>query len=152
MIHSVKGKLVEKSPVHVVIDTGGLAYHLHISLNTYGKLRQQGDALLFTHLNINGNDFSLQLFGFAVVVERYLVRKLLSGSGVGPNTARMVLSGLSPSEVKNMIAMKDVAGFRRIKGIGEKTAERIMVDLHDKIMKSGDISTEKISAPGSRST
>lgn len=148
MIHSVKGKLVEKSPVHVVIDTGGLAYHLHISLNTYGKLPQQGDALLFTHLNINGNDFSLQLFGFADDDERDLFRKLISVSGVGPNTARMVLSGLSPSEVKNMIAMKDVPGFKRIKGIGEKTAERIMVDLHDKIMKSGDISTEKISAPG----
>lgn len=148
MIHSIQGKLVEKSPVHVVVDTGGLSYHLNISLNTYGKLPQQGDVMLFTHMNINGNDFSLQLFGFADDDERDLFRKLISVSGVGPNTARMVLSGLSPSEVKHMIAMKDVAGFKRIKGIGEKTAERIMVDLHDKIMKSGDISTEKISAPG----
>ncbi len=144
MLHYVQGKLIEKSPVHAVVDTGGIAYFLNISLGTYGKLGEKQDITLFTHFSINSNDFSINLFGFADEDERDLFRKLISVSGVGPNTARMVLSGLSTSEVKQMILMRDVAGFKRIKGIGEKTAERIIVDLHDKISKGQEISTEKM--------
>jgi Holliday junction DNA helicase RuvA len=144
MLHYVKGRLIEKSPVHAVVDTGGIAYYLHISLGTYGKLHDKQDITLFTHFSINSNDFSVNLFGFADEDERDVFRKLISVSGVGPNTARMILSGLSTSEVKQMILMRDVAGFKRIKGIGEKTAERIIVDLHDKISKGHEISTEKM--------
>jgi len=147
MIHSIRGKLIEKSPVHAVIDCNGIAYYMHISLGTFGKLGTTESITMYTHLSINGNDFSLNLFGFADDQERELFRKLISVSGVGPNTARMVLSGLSTDEVKQMILMRDVAGFKRIKGIGEKTAERIIIDLHDKIVKGGDVVVEKIGVP-----
>jgi Holliday junction DNA helicase RuvA len=148
MLHFIKGRLVEKSPVHAVLETGGIAYYLNISLGTFGKLGDREDITLYTHFNINGNDFSLNLFGFADEAERDLFRKLISVSGVGPNTARMVLSGLSTEEVKQMILTRDVAGFKRIKGIGEKTAERIIVDLHDKLSKGSDMNFEKITLGG----
>jgi Holliday junction DNA helicase RuvA len=147
MIHYVRGKLVEKSPVHAVVDCNGMAYYLHISLGTFGKLGEAENITMYTHFNINGNDFSTHLFGFADESERDVFRKLISVSGVGPNTARMVLSGLSTEEVKQMILMRDVAGFKRIKGIGEKTAERIIIDLHDKVAKTGEILTEKVGVP-----
>jgi Holliday junction DNA helicase RuvA len=147
MIHYVRGKLVEKSPVHAVVDCNGMAYYLHISLGTFGKLGDAENVTMFTHFSINSNDFSTHLYGFADESERDVFRKLISVSGVGPNTARMVLSGLSTEEVKQMIMMRDVAGFKRIKGIGEKTAERIIIDLHDKVAKSGEILTEKVGIP-----
>ncbi len=147
MIHYVRGKLVEKSPVHAVVDCNGMAYYLHISLGTFGKLGDAESVTMYTHFSINSNDFSTHLYGFADETERDVFRKLISVSGVGPNTARMVLSGLSTDEVKQMIITKDVAGFKRIKGIGEKTAERIIIDLHDKVAKSGDILIEKIGVP-----
>jgi Holliday junction DNA helicase RuvA len=147
MIHYVRGKLVEKSPVHAVVDCNGMAYFLHISLGTFGKLGDAESVTMYTHFSINSNDFSTHLYGFADEAERDVFRKLISVSGVGPNTARMVLSGLSTDEVKQMIITKDVAGFKRIKGIGEKTAERIIIDLHDKVAKSGDVLVEKIGVP-----
>jgi len=148
MIHSVRGKVLEISPLHIIIDCNGIGYNLQISLATYTALSGKTDVTVYCHLNINGNDFSLQLFGFATEEERDVFIKLISVSGVGPNTARMVLSGLSASEVKYMIVAKDVDAFRRIKGIGQKTAERIIVDLHDKFSKAGDVITEKIGTPG----
>ena len=147
MIHYVRGKLVEKSPMHAVVDCNGMAYYLHISLGTYGKLGVADTVTMYTHFSINSNDFSTHLYGFADEAERDVFRKLISVSGVGPNTARMVLSGLSTDEVKQMILMRDVAGFKRIKGIGEKTAERIIIDLHDKVAKTGEILVEKIGVP-----
>jgi Holliday junction DNA helicase RuvA len=147
MIHYVRGKLVEKSPVHAVVDCNGMAYYLHISLGTFGKLGDAESVTMYTHFSINSNDFSTHLYGFADESERDVFRKLISVSGVGPNTARMVLSGLSTEEVKQMIMMRDVAGFKRIKGIGEKTAERIIIDLHDKVAKTGEIITEKVGIP-----
>ena len=133
--------------MHAVIDCNGMAYHLHISLGTFGKLGADENVMLFTHFTINSNDFSTHLFGFADDDERDVFRKLISVSGVGPNTARMVLSGLSTEEVRQMIMMRDVAGFKRIKGIGEKTAERIIIDLHDKVAKTGEILIEKVGVP-----
>jgi Holliday junction DNA helicase RuvA len=147
MIHYVRGKLIEKSPVHAVVDCNGMAYYLHISLGTFGKLSDAEHVTVYTHFSINSNDFSTHLYGFADEQERDVFRKLISVSGVGPNTARMVLSGLSTEEVKQMIAMRDVAGFKRIKGIGEKTAERIIIDLHDKVAKGSDLLVEKIGVP-----
>ena len=148
MIHSVRGKLMEISPVHAVVDCGGLGYHLQISLATYTALSNKTEVSVYCHLNINGNDFSLQLFGFATEEERDVFIKLISVSGVGPNTARMVLSGLNANEVRQMITAKDVDGFRRIKGIGQKTAERIIVDLHDKFSKGSEMIPDKIGVQG----
>jgi len=147
MIHYVRGKLIEKSPVHAVVDCNGMAYYLHISLGTFGKLGEADTVTMYTHFSINSNDFSTHLYGFADEAERDVFRKLVSVSGVGPNTARMVLSGLSTDEVKQMVLMRDVAGFKRIKGIGEKTAERIIIDLHDKVAKTGEILVEKMGVP-----
>jgi Holliday junction DNA helicase RuvA len=138
MINSIRGILLEKSPVHAVIESGGLGYHLHIPLSTFGSLPNQGEAFLYTHMHINGNDFSLVLYGFSSPDERDLFRKLISVSGIGPNTARMVLSSLSVDELRAVIASKDVSSLKRIKGIGEKTAERLIVDLHDKMGKIED--------------
>ncbi len=146
MLHYLKGRLIEKSPVHAVIDVGGVAYFLNISLNTFGRIGAEENLLLYTHFSINSNDFSLNLYGFADENERDVFRKLISVSGIGPNTARMVLSGSSTDEVRHMILTRDVAGFKRIKGIGEKTAERIIVDLHDKISKGSEATLEKISS------
>lgn len=147
MLHYLKGRLIEKSPTHAVIDCGGVAYFLHVSLGTYGKIPDKEELKLYTHFSINSNDFSLNLFGFFDEEERDLFRKLITVNGVGPNTARMVLSGMNTEEVKQMIAQRDVAGFKRIKGIGPKTAERIIVDLHDKVTKDSEVLTEKIAQP-----
>ncbi len=144
MLHYLRGKLVEKSPVHAVVECNGVAYFLNITLHTFGLLPEQAEAKLFTHMHVNGNDYSFIVYGFISEEERDIFRKLISVSGVGPNTARMVLSSLSVSEVKQVIVSKDVASLRRIKGIGEKTAERMIVDLHDKIAKGSEISFEKV--------
>jgi Holliday junction DNA helicase RuvA len=148
MLHYLKGRLVEKSPVHAVIDCNGVAYSLQISLHTYGRIPEVEICRLFTHFHVNGNDFSLVLYGFYEEQERDIFRKLISVSGVGPNTARMVLSSMSPDGVRQAIGAKDVASLKRIKGIGEKTAERIIVDLHDKILQVAvGASSEKSSVP-----
>jgi Holliday junction DNA helicase RuvA len=144
MIYSIKGKIIERSPVHVVIDTGGLAYTLSITLTTSEKLNRSDEANLYVHLHINGNDFSPTLYGFFHDDEREMFRKLISVSGVGPNTARMILSSLTTEELSRVIMMRDVGSLKRIKGIGEKTAERMIVDLHDKINKNAIPYTEKI--------
>jgi Holliday junction DNA helicase RuvA len=126
------------------VECNGVAYFLNITLHTFGLLPEQAEAKLFTHMHVNGNDYSFIVYGFISEEERDIFRKLISVSGVGPNTARMVLSSLSVSEVKQVIVSKDVASLRRIKGIGEKTAERMIVDLHDKIAKGSEISFEKV--------
>lgn len=145
MIHYIKGKLIEKSPVHAIIDSGGIAYFINISLNTFSKIPDHPECVLYTHFHVNGNDFSFVLYGFADEAERDIFRKLISVSGVGPNTARMILSGMTVDEIKHVIASKDVGSLKRIKGIGEKTAERMIVDLHDKIYRQGEAVLEKIS-------
>ena len=144
MLHSIRGKLLEKSPVHAVVEVNGVGYLAQIPLSTYSQLPDAGEVTLFTHFHINGNDFSLVLYGFSNPEDREIFKKLISVSGVGPNTARMVLSSLSADELRAVIISKDVAGLKRIKGIGEKTAERMIIDLHDKMGKfDGVISSEK---------
>lgn len=144
MLHSIRGKLLEKSPVHAVVEVNGVGYLAQIPLSTFSQLPDQGEVTLYTLLHINGNDFSLVLYGFSNPEDREIFKKLISVSGVGPNTARMVLSSLSADELRAVIINKDVAGLKRIKGIGEKTAERMIIDLHDKMGKfDGVVSPEK---------
>ncbi len=144
MLYSITGHLIEKSPVHAVIDCNGVGYFLNISLATYSALPNNGAVMLYTHLHVNGNDFSLVLYGFYSDQEKELFKKLTSVSGVGPNTARMVLSSLNVNELIQVIASKDLPSLKRIKGIGEKTAERILVDLHNKVGKIDGAMVEKI--------
>ncbi|HLP12823.1 MAG TPA: Holliday junction branch migration protein RuvA [Flavobacteriales bacterium] len=136
MIEYLEGKLVEKTPTFIVVDVNGVGYYVHVSLNTFGALGSVEKAKIFIHQVIR-EDAHL-LFGFATDDERIVFKSLLSVNGVGPNTARMILSSLTHSEVLIAISQGNVGAFKRIKGIGEKTAQRILVDLAGKMGKSGD--------------
>jgi len=133
MYEYISGKVAESSPAHVVIDVNGIGYLLHISLNTYTRLEGKTEAQLFIHENIREDAFSL--FGFADPSERDLFRHLISVSGIGANTARMMLSSLSPEELRGAILTDNVNVIKGVKGIGAKTAQRVIVDLKDKLGK-----------------
>lgn len=135
MINHLEGKIVESSPTHVVIDCNGIGYFINITLNTYSRTSGKEKIRLLTHLIVNQQDFSQHMYGFTDEVERNIFRHLLSVSGVGASTARMVLSSLSPAEVQQAIVSGNFSVFRSIKGIGEKTAQRIIVDLSGKLSK-----------------
>ena len=133
MINHIEGKLVEKNPSYAIIDRGGVGYYINITVNTYSKIGSSEKCKLLTHIITNQQDYSQNMFGFFDENERNAFRHLISVSGVGASTARMVLSSLSPSDVQSAIAKGDVSVFRNIKGIGEKTAQRIIVDLNGKL-------------------
>lgn len=133
MITHLNGVLEEKTPASAVIDVGGIGYLLSISLHTYAQLPDKGTCRLFTHLAIRED--AHVLYGFFNQDERELFRQLISVSGVGGNTALSILSGLDPSGVKDTITSGDVARLKSVKGVGPKTAERIIVDLRDKVGK-----------------
>jgi len=131
MIAQIKGRLIEKTPTYVVIDCDGVGYELKISLNTFSQLGDEENCLLFTHFVVR-EDAQL-LYGFKEKSERELFRLLTSVSGIGPSTAMMILSSLSPTETKRAILSGDVNTLKGVKGIGSKSAERIIIDLRDKI-------------------
>lgn len=134
MITHIEGKLIEKTPTYAVIDCAGVGYLLNISLNTFSNLGAKDDKCkLFTHLSIRED--AHVLFGFAKQEERSVFRHLISVSGVGPSTARMILSSLSPMEIQQAILTGNVNQLKSIKGIGEKSAQRIIVDLKGKLGK-----------------
>lgn len=134
MYEYIQGKIIELTPAHAVVDTQGVGYFIHISLNTYTALSGKEQAIVFIH-HVVREDAQL-MFGFHNKSEREVFRHLLSVSGIGANTARMVLSSLSPAEIKEAIISGNVAVLNQIKGVGTKTAQRIIVDLKDKIGKS----------------
>jgi holliday junction DNA helicase RuvA len=134
MYEYIKAKLVELNPAYAILDTGTVAYFTHISLNTYSSLKEGQECRLYIHQVIR-EDAHL-LFGFAEKTERELFRMLITVSGIGANTARMMLSSLSPSDIRNAILNGNVSLLQSIKGIGLKTAQRIIIDLKDKIGKS----------------
>lgn len=133
MITQLEGNIAEKTPTYAVIDCMGVGYQVHISLNTFSKIPTTGKCKLYTLLIIR-EDAHL-LYGFADKHERQLFELLTSVSGVGASTARMILSSLNPSELEQVIASGNVRALKSIKGIGEKSAQRIIVDLKDKITK-----------------
>ncbi|MCO5725660.1 Holliday junction branch migration protein RuvA [Robiginitalea marina] len=137
MINHLSGRLVEKYPTHVVIECGGVGYQVHISLNTYSSLPQGEQVRLFTHLQIREDAHTL--YGFSTPAEREIFRLLLSVSGVGASTARTMLSSMAPAEVRDAIATADVRAIQAVKGIGAKTAQRVILDLKDKILKIYDL-------------
>lgn len=142
MIAFVEGQLEEKNPAYVVINCSGVGYMLQISLNTYSNIPDKGPVKLFTHQVIR-EDAHL-LFGFADQDERELFRLLISVSGVGPNTARMILSSMLPVEIKGAIVNNNASMLQSIKGIGAKSAQRIVVDLRDKLEKEGFFKDENL--------
>lgn len=129
----IDGELIEKSPAHAVLLSNGIGYHLHISLQTYSTIKDKRACRLFTHLVVRED--ALHLFGFADPEERRLFRELISVSGIGANTARILLSSLSTHELTEAIVNNHVALLQGVKGIGLKTAQRIVVDLKDKLSR-----------------
>ncbi|NQY11112.1 MAG: Holliday junction branch migration protein RuvA [Flavobacteriales bacterium] len=133
MINHLKGKLVEKTPTYAVIECNGVGYYLHISLNTYSKLPNDENVMLYAHMAVREDAHTL--YGFIDKDERQLFLYLISVSGVGSSTARMILSSLNAGEIQRAIVEGDVALLKSVKGIGTKSAERIIIDLRDKLKK-----------------
>ena len=141
MITQIKGRLVEKSPTELVIDCNGIGYLVNISLNTYSLLSESESISLYTHLQVKEDSHTL--FGFFEKTERNLFRKLISVSGIGASTARTMLSSLSPDEIQRAILSENVTTIQSIKGIGLKTAQRVIIELRDKVAVLGDVDDSK---------
>ncbi len=133
MIEFLNGKLVEKTPTYIVIECHGLGYFVNISLHTYSRIEELENCKVFTHLSIKEDAHTL--YGFSEIEERKLFRDLISVSGIGANTARMMLSSLSPAEIQQAIVQGNHVLLQSIKGIGNKTAQRVVIDLKDKLTK-----------------
>ncbi|MAP99728.1 MAG: Holliday junction branch migration protein RuvA [Flavobacteriaceae bacterium] len=137
MITHIKGRLFEKSPTNVVIETNGIGYLVNISLTTFAQIPDNEYIKLYTHLQIKEDSHSL--FGFYTIKEREIFRLLISVSGVGTSTARTMLSSLNPQEIINAISSDNVSLVQSVKGIGSKTAQRLIIELRDKVLKIYDI-------------
>jgi len=135
MIAYINGKLVIKEPTHVIIDVNGIGYHINISLYTYGAIPESENYKLYTYLHVKEDSHTL--FGFHTTSERAMFLALISISGVGPTTGLMVQSSLNPAELQRAIMQEDVNTIQSVKGIGAKTAQRIILELKDKISKAG---------------
>lgn len=136
MLDYVKGEIAEIAPAYVVIDCGGVGYFANISLNTYTRLQNSREAKVFVYESVREDAYVL--FGFADKQEREMFELLVSVSGVGPNTGRMILSSYTATDLQAIISSGSVAQLKSVKGIGAKTAERIIVDLKDKIKAGGN--------------
>jgi len=130
------GKLVFKAPTHVILEVGGIGYYIHISLTTYSQIKDLENCKLFISFQVREDAHTL--FGFATEGERHLFNHLISVSGIGPNTGRMMLSSATPEEIQSAIVNGQVAMIQKIKGIGPKTAQRVILELQDKLKKQGD--------------
>jgi len=129
----IKGKIAYKNPAFVFLENNGIAYHINISLNTFGKIQDKEEVLLYTYLLVKEDDLSL--YGFFEQEEKQLFEKLISVSGIGATTAQIILSSMSPNEIVSAIVNENELVFKNIKGIGIKTAKRIILDLKDKLSK-----------------
>lgn len=136
MITYLNGRLVEKNPSYLIVECHGVGYFVNVSLQTYSKIPDSESCKVFTYLSIKEDSHTL--YGFADTQERELFKQLISVSGVGTNTARMMLSSMTSGELVSAIASNNVTSLTSIKGIGAKTAQRIILDLKDKILKASD--------------
>ncbi|MBX2895026.1 MAG: Holliday junction branch migration protein RuvA [Cyclobacteriaceae bacterium] len=133
MIAYLKGKLAHKEPTFVLLEVNGIGYQVSISLHTFSEIKDREDLTLLTYLHVREDAHIL--YGFASEAEKQMFQNLISVNGVGPNTALMVLSYLSPTDLKNAIVREDVATLQSVKGIGGKTAQRLVLELKDKLRK-----------------
>ena len=134
MISYLKGEITFKTPTFIIVETGGVGYHVLISLHTYAQIEKLERVKIHTHLLIREDSHTL--YGFAEESERSLFQHLISVSGVGPNTAQLLLSAMTPDEIRSAIIGENEQAFSKVKGIGPKTAKRIILDLKDKMVKS----------------
>jgi Holliday junction DNA helicase RuvA len=132
MITQLAGQLIEKNPTNIIVDCGGVGYFVNISLHTFGLIKNEECVKIFTHLQVREDAHTL--FGFAEKAEREVFRLLIGVSGIGASTARTMLSSLTPQQVTEAISQGDVATIQSVKGIGLKTAQRVIIDLKDKIL------------------
>ncbi len=144
MITHIRGKLVEKNPTYAIIECNGVGYFLHISLNTFSKIPDSEAALLYTHLSIREDAHTL--FGFADKTEREIFKLLISVSGVGPSIARTMLSSMTTNQIQQAIASEDIPAIQSVKGIGAKTAQRVIIDLKDKILKTYELQEDSVNS------
>ena len=135
MISYIKGAISFKNPTFIIVETGGIGYRINISLNTYAKIEKAETVKILTHLQVKEDSHTL--YGFADEAERKLFRYLISVSGIGPSTAQTLLSSMTPEEARSAIIGENVAAFKTVKGIGPKTAKRVILDLKDKLLKDG---------------
>lgn len=135
MIAYLKGKLVHKDPTHLIIDVNGVGYHVNISLHTYSQVKDTEDIRLSTYLQVRED--AHVLFGFGSEQEKVMFQSLISVNGIGPSTAIVVLSYMPPAELRAAIVREDAATLQSIKGIGGKTAQRLILELKDKLRKDG---------------
>jgi Holliday junction DNA helicase RuvA len=133
MIGYLKGNLAVKTPTYVIVECNGVGYHVNISLNTYGQIEDKSTATIYTHLHVREDDMSL--YGFFDESEKSIFLLLISVSGIGTNTARVILSYMTVDEIKTAIMHEDIGSISKVKGIGPKTAKRMVLDLKDKVMK-----------------
>jgi len=147
MIHHLTGKLIEKHPTHVVIECGGVGYFVNISLHTFETLQDEEHLRILTYLQVREDAHIL--FGFYSPAEREIFKLLISVSGIGTSTARTMLSSMTPAQIRDAIAGENVPAIQAVKGIGAKTAQRVILDLRDKILKVYDL--DELS-PGSGNT
>jgi holliday junction DNA helicase RuvA len=150
MIAFLKGRLAHRDPTHVVIDVNGVGYHVNITLQTFSAIKEQENILLYTHLSIRED--AHVLFGFATENEKKLFQQLISVSGVGPSTAIVMLSYMNEQELKTAIVQENVAALQSIKGIGVKTAQRVIIELKDKLKKESWEETQPLILSGSNNT
>jgi len=148
MITQLQGRLIEKFPTHVVIDCQGVGYEVHISLHTFGQLGDNENIRLYTHLQVREDAHTL--FGFFEPMERSIFRLLISISGIGASIARTMLSSMTPNQIQQAIVHEDLAAIKAVKGIGLKTAQRVLIELKDKIQNVAGM--EEIPASRSNTT
>ena len=137
MYEYIKGVLVETTPAYAVVDCGGVGYYVHISVNTYSNKKKKNDVLLYVHQIVRED--ALLLYGFFTQEERSLFRAWISVSGIGANTANVMLSSMSVDEITNAILTDNVNAIKSVKGIGVKTAQRVIIELKDKIGKEAAV-------------
>jgi len=137
MFDYIQGKVVTRQPTHIVVEAGGIGYLLHITLNSYDHFEEGKEQKVFSWLQVQED--AHRLWGFKEPAEREVFLHLVSVSGIGPNTARLILSGMTPDECRQAILTDNELAFRQVKGVGPKTAKRVMMELKDKMLKiSGD--------------
>jgi Holliday junction DNA helicase RuvA len=134
MFDYIQGKVTERQPTHVVVEAGGIGYLLNITLNSYDQIEEGKEQKVFTWLQVQED--AHRLWGFKEPAEREVFLHLVSVSGIGPNTARLILSGMTPEECRQAILTDNELAFRQVKGVGPKTAKRVMMELKDKMLKS----------------
>ena len=133
MITFLKGKLIEKNPTDIVLDVNGIGYRINISLNTFSEIDDNENCFIYTYFHVKED--ALILYGFSNKEERYVFNLLISVSGIGPNTAQVIMSSMSPENLQRAVMTNDIESIKSVKGIGLKSAQRLILDLKDKISK-----------------